>query len=528
MPTVLGERAAPLPRARRASPWLAVLAALALLYVPTYWSLAHGLWRDDEYAHGPIILALFAWLAWRERGAFDARGARPAPVAGGALLALGLAVYAIGRSQSLALFEVGSHLPVIAGVVLLAGGWSALRRFAFPLAFLFFLVPLPGFMLAAATAPLKTLVSACVAGLLSGAGYPVAREGVVLVVGNHPLLIADACSGLNSISALFALALLAAHLSGGVLRLRSLLLLLAVVPVAIAANVLRVLALSLAVFHFGPGAAEGFVHGFTGMVVFTFALGLLFAIERLLAHVLPGRPRAQRRTTPSRRSPSRRAALPAGIAALAIAATALATPALAPEPVTRPLDLDAVLPATFAGWHAAPSSAPIAPTPDAEARLEVLYNQVASRTYVNAAGESMMLMVAYGGDQSDALKAHRQEVCYAAQGFRIEGLAPAELRAAGRAIPATRFVGVRGARVEPVTYWFTMGDEVVRSRLQRLRVQLAAGLAGRIPDGMLVRVSSLSRDTASAYAEQQRFVAALLAAMPAGTAARLAGAQGRA
>jgi EpsI family protein len=89
-------------------------------------------------------------------------------------------------------------------------------------------------------------------------------------------------------------------------------------------------------------------------------------------------------------------------------------------------------------------------------------------------------------------------------------------------------VGVRGARTEPVTYWFTMGDQVVRSRLQRLRVQLAAGLAGRIPDGMLVRVSSISRDAGSAYAEQQRFVAALLAAMPAGAAARLAGTGGRA
>jgi len=137
----------------------------------------------------------------------------------------------------------------------------------------------------------------------------------------------------------------------------------------------------------------------------------------------------------------------------------------------------------------------------------------------------MMLTVAYGGDQSDALKAHRQEVCYSAQGFRVGGLEHGRLAAAGREIPVTRFVAVRGARSEPVTYWFTMGDRVVLGRLERLRVQLAAGFAGRIPDGMLVRVSSLSQDPRAAYAAQQRFVQGLLGAIPESTVARLAGAR---
>jgi EpsI family protein len=148
-----------------------------------------------------------------------------------------------------------------------------------------------------------------------------------------------------------------------------------------------------------------------------------------------------------------------------------------------------------------------------------------SRSYVNSAGEQMMLTIAYGGDQSDALKAHRQEVCYTAQGFTIHGLAHGDLSAAGRTIPVTRMLAVRGERSEPVTYWFTMGERVVRGRLERLNVQLASGLAGRIPDGMLVRVSSISTDVAPAFDAQQKFVAALLAAMPEAHAARVAGAR---
>jgi EpsI family protein len=147
-----------------------------------------------------------------------------------------------------------------------------------------------------------------------------------------------------------------------------------------------------------------------------------------------------------------------------------------------------------------------------------------SRTYVNSAGERMMLTVAHGGDQSDALKAHRQEACYAAQGFAIHGLVHDRLSVDGRDIPVTRMTAVRGERVEPVTYWFTMGDRVVLGRLERLRAQLSAGFAGRIPDGMLVRVSSISPQPAEAFAAQQAFAEALFAAMPARDAARFLGA----
>jgi exosortase B len=522
LPTVLGERALPAARPRRWSPWLAVLAAIALAYAPTYWALAHGLWRDDEYAHGPIVLAVFAWLVWRDRAALAAPAGRPAPFAGAALLLAGLALYAVGRSQSIALFEVGSHLPVFAGLLLVAGGWRLVARFGFALAFLAFLVPLPGFVISAATAPLKEIVSSSVATLLGAAGYPVARSGVVLDVGGHPLLIADACSGLSSITALFAMAMVYAHFTGGLLRKRAALLLAAVVPIAIAANVLRVLVLALAVYYFGDGAVHGFVHGLAGMVVYVAALAMLGAVDWMMGGADARNAGVDHHRAPVQSNRAHKSGSLLG-AATAIAAIALMTPALVPQPVVRPIDLQAILPAAFGDWRLDPALAPIAPTPDVQARLDRLYDAIAARTYVNSAGERMMLTVAYGGDQSDALKAHRQEVCYSAQGFSISGLERGRLAAAGRSIPVTRFVAVHGARSEPVTYWFTMGDRVVLGRLERLRVQLAAGFAGRVPDGMLVRVSSLSRDPRAAYAAQRGFVASLLAAMPAGARERLVG-----
>jgi len=194
-------------------------------------------------------------------------------------------------------------------------------------------------------------------------------------------------------------------------------------------------------------------------------------------------------------------------------AAAGATPALKPSAkvaASQP-NLEAVIPQSFGDWKIDPGIIPIVPAPDVQANLNKIYDQIVSRTYVNHKGERMMLTLAYGGDQSDALKAHRQEVCYAAQGFEIKSLSHEMLGLAGRQIPVTRMLAVQARRSEPVTYWLTMGDRVVLGRLERLVVQLRYGLGGEIPDGILVRVSNLSVDPEAAYRAQEQFMQALLA-----------------
>lgn len=533
MSTVLSQHGVAQAARRNWRPWALVIAGLACLYVPTYIDLARTLWRDDAYAHGPIVLAVFAWLAWRARDFLLRAPLAPAPLAGSLLLVAGLLLYLVGRTQSLPVFEVASHLPVLAGVLLLLVGPHAVRHFAFPLVFLAFLVPLPGFVMDAVTVPLKDLVSVSVEALLNAMGYAVERSGVVLSLGDHDMLVADACSGLNSIFSLFALAFLYTHVTRPHRPARTVLLLAGIVPIAIAANILRVAGLVLVTHHWGEAAAQGFMHGFAGMVVFVSAFVLLLAYDWALTSVVsrtgppPRRevdfaPKAGVAHTSGGRPASLGVALLVG---LAMAATAGATPLLRPVPVAdNGLDLERMVPTAFGEWRLEPEVEPVAPAPDVQANLDRLYRQIVSRTYVNAAGEQVMLMLAYGGDQSDALKAHRQENCYAAQGFAIDELRHGSLATAGRTIPVTRMHAVRGERSEPVTYWFTMGDRVVLGRAERLEVQLQNGLAGRIPDGMLVRISNLSGDAPRAYALHESFVAALMAALPAAEATRFVGA----
>jgi len=526
--TVLEERGLPEGAARRRIPWIAVGLGLLFLYVPTFIGLSRTLWREDDYAHGPIILAVALYLFWKigTDPEFTSRETISNWKLGSVPIFLGLLLYLVGQSQGLPLFATASMIPVIAGAALAIGGTGALRAIAFPLLFLAFLIPIPGFLIEAATGPLKQLVSTIVAALLGAVGYPVVREGVVLDMGGHQMLVADACSGMNSIVSLTALTLLYVHLTGPSAARRWIALLASVVPIAIAANALRVLALVLVAYHFGDDAAQGAVHTAAGLLVFVAAFLMLTTLDSLFG--LRGGP--SRRNAASRELPlvPRNSHLAPILVAALMIMTSLAAPVLKPVRAEGPsLQLESLVPRTFGDWSIDPSIVPVAPSADVQAKLDRIYSQTVSRTYVNAAGEHMMLTIAYGGDQSDALKAHRQEVCYTAQGFTIHDLHSDELAVRGGSIPVTRMLAVRGERSEPVTYWFTMGDRVVRGRVERLMVQLREGFAGGIPDGMLVRVSSISGDSRAAYAAQQAFVAELLGAMPSQQRARLAGAAAR-
>jgi len=260
-----------------------VALGLALLYVPTCWDLAHTLWNGDEQAHGPLILAVSLFLLWQRRHVFISRREdAPRPALGWMLLVTGLFLYALGRSQEILLFEVGSSIAVLSGVLLVTLGGGALRALAFPILFLAFMVPLPGLMVDALTGPLKHFISSVAEKVLYAAGYPIGRSGVMLTIGHYQLLVADACSGLNSLFSLSALGLLYLHLMRHAEFWRNAVLLASVVPIAIAANVLRVMLLILITYHYGDAAGQGFAHGFAGLVLFLAALMFLIFLDRAL------------------------------------------------------------------------------------------------------------------------------------------------------------------------------------------------------------------------------------------------------
>lgn len=177
-------------------------------------------------------------------------------------------------------------------------------------------------------------------------------------------------------------------------------------------------------------------------------------------------------------------------------------------------DLELMFPRQFGDWRVDTSLPVIAPAPDVQARLDVIYNQLLSRTYVNSVGRSIMLSVAYGGDQSDATRIHRPEICYPSQGFDITYDQPGVQRIAGSTLPVRMLMSRFGSRHEPITYWIVVGNEVATSGMQQKLAQMRYGLRGLIADGMLVRVSSLDTDRAHAHAVQAGFIADLAAGMP--------------
>ncbi len=277
--------------------WWPVLVGLLVLYVPTYWDLAHGIWNSEEYAHGPIVLVVALFLIWQQRAVFM-DGMVPMPTrsqaaVGWTLLVIGLLAYALGRSQDILLFEVGSQIPVILGALLITLGGKAARALWFALFFLLFMIPLPGFVVDAATGPLKQYISIIAEQVLYAAGYPIARSGVTLTVGPYQLLVADACSGLHSMFSLSAMGLLYLYLMQHTSVARNLIIMAAILPIAFAANIVRVMVLVLITYHLGDEAGQGFLHGFAGIMLFVIGLLFLFVLDWVLGFTFPDRPRAR-------------------------------------------------------------------------------------------------------------------------------------------------------------------------------------------------------------------------------------------
>lgn len=177
------------------------------------------------------------------------------------------------------------------------------------------------------------------------------------------------------------------------------------------------------------------------------------------------------------------------------------------------VDLESLFPKAFGDWRLDTNMPATIISPDVEAMLKSLYAQTVSRTYVGPRGERIMLSVAYGGDQSDATRAHRPDVCYPAQGFDILANGDASVDVGGAQLPVRHMFAKLGQRFEPVSFWFVVGDEVAVSGQQQKIAQLRYGLRGLIPDGMLVRVSSIDTDADAGYRLQNRFIAEMRQAM---------------
>ncbi|MYN04964.1 exosortase B [Pseudoduganella sp. DS3] len=262
--------------------WLPVALGMAVLYVPTFYALFTGLWTTEEQAHGPIILLLALWLMYRNWPAMLARADGRPSRAGWPVLAAGLAAYVLGRSQGIVAFEIASFILLLAAVLMLKCGRGALRAQWFAFFFMVFMVPLPGPLVGMLTMPMKMAVSWATEHLLYAAGYPIARSGVILQVGQYQLLVADACAGLQTLLTLEALGLFYLNVVRHSSAFRNVALAVLIIPISFTANVIRVITLSLVTYYLGDAAGQGFLHGFAGLVLFITALLLIIGVDAFL------------------------------------------------------------------------------------------------------------------------------------------------------------------------------------------------------------------------------------------------------
>lgn len=191
------------------------------------------------------------------------------------------------------------------------------------------------------------------------------------------------------------------------------------------------------------------------------------------------------------------------------------------------INLEAMIPQRFGDWREVPQSHAVLANPQQTELLDKLYNQVLTRTYINDQGYRIMFLIAYGGDQSDGTQVHKPEVCYPAQGFQLLKKNAATIALPFGPLLVTRVDTELGQRREPITYWITIGDQVVQSGIQKKLVEMRYGFTGRIPDGLLVRVSSIDQNTMHAYDIQEKFINQMLGAVTPEQRQRLAGSLGK-
>ncbi|MFX1680981.1 exosortase B [Mitsuaria sp. CC2] len=288
LPGATGRPGAPFPAfwAANRVALIALAIGLAAMYAPTIVDFLRGPWRGDRNSHGPIVLALSAWYFYFQTRRMARQGkpfrARPAPVAGWTLVALGLAAYVLGRSQSIAVLEMGSMMPLLLGLALVLLGPEIARRYGFAFFLLLFAVPLPASIVDVITQPMKLAASWGAEHLMYALGYPIARAGVILQIGPYQLMVADACAGLNSLFTLEALGLLYMNVVRHESVFRNIALALLIVPISYCSNVIRILILALLTYHLGDDVGQGFMHEFSGMALFLIALMLIVGVDGLL------------------------------------------------------------------------------------------------------------------------------------------------------------------------------------------------------------------------------------------------------
>jgi exosortase len=261
--------------------WSAIFSGLILLlYAPVLKHLVEQWWTDPDYGHGFFIPLFSGFVLWRERNRWIKSQVKPSNF--GLLVMLGaVALLLVGSLGAELFLSRTSMLVLFAGMILFLAGWGMLRSVSFPLGYLIFMIPFPEIIYNQITFPLQLLASRLATLCLELVHVPVLRDGNVLVLSNYSLEVVEACSGIRSLMTLISLAVAYGYLLQRRVWVRYLLAIL-MVPIAIVSNAIRIMGAGILAHRFGPEAAEGFLHTFSGWVIFVVALALMFLSDRIM------------------------------------------------------------------------------------------------------------------------------------------------------------------------------------------------------------------------------------------------------
>ncbi len=293
-PDLLSNVAPSLPRTRpgdglrSAIPlWqIAILSALLLwLYTPTLARLILQWWRDPNFSHGFFVPLFSAFVVWQERGRLARMTPRPS-WSGLLILAWALCTLIVGQMGAELFLSRSSLILALAGLIVLFLGWNSFRALFFPWAFLVLMFPIPNVIFNQITFPLQLQASRVAAFVLPVFGVPILREGNVINLPSMALEVAEACSGIRSLMSLVTLAIIYGYLLEKRLWVRWVLAL-ASVPIAIAANSVRIIGTGLLVQYWDADKAEGYFHASWGWIIFVISLLLLYAVHGLIRLIWP-------------------------------------------------------------------------------------------------------------------------------------------------------------------------------------------------------------------------------------------------
>jgi len=277
-------RTAPAPALNPAlPPWwqVAVITGLLLwLYRLTLVHLVGQWWNDPNFSHGFFVPLFSGFVIWQGRSRLARLRLHPSwwgmlPVG------FGLCVLTVGQLGAELFLSRLSLLIVLAGLIVLFLGWNFFRALLFPWAFLFLMIPIPAIIFSQITFPLQLLAAKVASTILPWLGVPVLREGNIIKLADKVLEVAEACSGIRSLMSLATLAVIYGYLMERRIAIR-VLLAVASIPIAVAANSFRIVGTGLLVEYWNADKAEGFFHEFSGWLVFVVSLLMLYLLHRTI------------------------------------------------------------------------------------------------------------------------------------------------------------------------------------------------------------------------------------------------------